>query len=81
MRFFSPWTASMVPPGYGNTFLFLNDLGNGSAIGAIPLPPGSGTPGVLYAAPSPMVPYVLTRSSVSKDGKVLMYFMLYQLQK
>ena len=80
-RFYSPWTASMVPAGYGNTFLFLNDLSGGIGIGAIPLPPGNGGAGVLYSAPSPLVPYVLTRSSTSKDGKVLMYFMLYQLAK
>ena len=73
-RFYSPWTASMSPK--NDKVLMFNNLGNATAIlvGLLPpdgkLPGAAGSTGMYTGIPSAL-------SSRSKDGKVLMYNVLF----
>jgi hypothetical protein len=75
-RAYSPWTASMSPE--NDTLLMYQNLANVSGLMASPLPPTGDLPGLDYQSQiQDLMP--TARSSRSKDGKVLMYNILFNL--
>ena len=69
-RYYSPWSASLLPG--GNTLVMYNNWAGVATVTAMPLPPPTGTPIVIYKANESYATYASPWSSHSIDGKVIM---------
>jgi hypothetical protein len=78
MRYFSPWTGSLSPK--GDKLLMLNDLGGVKGLLTALLPPNGALPFVSAGAQGTTMSNA-TRSSRSKDGKVLLYGLLLKIKE
>jgi hypothetical protein len=78
MRYFSPWTGSLSPK--GDKLLMLNDLGGVKGLLTALLPPNGALPFVSAGAQGTTLSNA-TRSSRSKDGKVLLYGLLLKIKE